>query len=83
MKPREEEWTHKEGSALVSCGPGEEDSGVFYGRSHIAAARAQLASAAPDMARALLAVHRCEVHGPCRHCAAAVLSALTKAGVLP
>lgn len=43
---------------------------------------AVLMAAAPDMARALLAIQRCEVAGSCTRCAAVIRKVLQKAGVL-
>lgn len=87
--PHEEEWTNARGSVLVSCGPGDDDAGVFYGPADVAAERARLAHAAPDMARALLGMRRM-ARGTINHgigctCPVCVGSetALRKAGVLP
>lgn len=52
-KPWEEEWKTVPHGCGLDCGPDDDDSCAFYGSTAVAAPRAKLASAAPNMAQAL------------------------------
>lgn len=65
----EEEWAPEEVIVMHNRHDGQKE------------AREYLGHAAPDMARALLAVLTCQNKGPCRTCEMTIRSALAKAGV--